>query len=188
MPERKQNILDFDWAFFFYWLMATAFGWVLGWLLLPTLAVVTAGVGAGVVQSVVLYRRLPRAWTWAVVTTAGWLVGVGIATLTVPPGIGLVSGAVVGTTTGMAQWSLLQPRVRWAGWWIAISGLAWATAFSLAPGGGEIALPPILMAAVLAAVLTGLAMELLQQHPKKRPDQARGRPREATGREDSAEK
>ena len=66
MSEQKENqgILSFDWALFYYWLMATTGGWVLGWLLLPTISVVTAGVGAGVMQCFVLYRRMPRAWRW----------------------------------------------------------------------------------------------------------------------------
>jgi len=38
MPEQKQKILAFDRAFFFYWQMATAWGWLLGWLVLSTIA------------------------------------------------------------------------------------------------------------------------------------------------------
>ena len=54
MPEQKQSTLAFDWAFFFYWLMATASGWLLGWLLMPATALVIAGLGAGVMQCLVL--------------------------------------------------------------------------------------------------------------------------------------
>ena len=173
MPEQKQSILAFDWAFFFYWLMATTFGWLLGWLLLPAIALVTAGVGAGVMQCMVLTRRIPHGWRWILATTVGWMVGLGIALFAVPPGLGLLTGVVIGTTTGTAQWGLLRFRVRWAGWWIAVSVLAWATALSAAPASGQVALPPIVFSGVMAAVPTGLALELLLRNRKGRA-RARG--------------
>lgn len=168
MPEQKQSTLAFDWALFFYWLMATASGWLLGWLLMPATALVIAGLGAGVMQCLVLVRRIPHVWRWILVTAAGWLVGVGIALFTVPSGLGLLSGIVIGAATGMAQWGLLRFHVRWAGWWIVVSVLAWATALSVAPASGEMALPPIVMSGVMAAVPTGLAMELLLRNPNGR--------------------
>jgi hypothetical protein len=173
MPDQKRSILDFDWAFFFYWLMATTCGWLLGWLVLPTIALMTAGVGAGVMQCLALTRRIPHAWQWALATAAGWMVGVGIALYAAPPGLGLLTGAVVGATTGTAQWSLLRLQVRWAGWWIAISVLAWATALSLAPASGVVALPPIVLSGVMAAVPTGLALELLLRN-RRVEERARG--------------
>ncbi len=148
--------------------MATTSGWLLGWLLLPTIALVTAGVGAGIMQCLVLTRRIPHAWRWIVATTVGWLVGLGIALFTVPPGLGLLTGAVIGATTGMAQWGLLRFHVRWAGWWIVVSVLAWSTALSLAPASGVVALPPIVLSGVMAAVPTGFTLELLLRNPKGR--------------------
>ncbi|MBN1138947.1 MAG: hypothetical protein JXM73_20350 [Anaerolineae bacterium] len=166
MPEQKQSVLAFDWAFFFYWLMATTSGWLLGWLLLPAIALVIAGIGAGVMQCLVLIRRIPHVWRWILATVAGWLVGVSIALFVVPSGLGLLSGAVIGATTGIAQWGLLRFHVRWAGWWIVISVLAWATALSAAPASGTIALPPVVLSGVMAAVPTGLALDLLLRNPK----------------------
>ena len=166
MPEQKQKILAFDWAFFFYWLMATTSGWLLGWIVLPAVAVVTAGVGAGIMQYWVLPRRIPHAWRWVLVTAVGWMVGLGIALFTVPPGLGLLTGALVGATTGTAQWYLLRAQVRWAGWWIVVSVLAWSTALSLAPASGVVALPPIVLSGVMSAVLTGFTLELLLRNPK----------------------
>lgn len=168
MPEQKRSILAFDWAFLFYWLMATTFGWLLGWLLLPTIALVTAGVAAGVVQGLLLMPRIHHAWHWIATTAVGWTVGVGIALFAVPPGLGILTGAVIGATTGTAQWGLLRFHVRWAGWWIAVSVLAWATALSFAPASGVIALPPLVMSGVMAAVPTGLALELLLRNRKGR--------------------
>jgi hypothetical protein len=173
MPEHKQDLLTFDWAFFFYWLMATTWGWLLGWLVLSTIALVTAGVGAGVMQGLVLNRRIPYAWHWILATAVGWMVGLGIALLGVPSGFGLLSGTVIGATTGMAQWALLRSYVRWAGWWIPVSILAWATALGLAPSSGQVALPPIVLSGVMSAVLTGLALQVLLWN-RKVEDKAHG--------------
>jgi len=173
MPEQKQTALDFDWALFFYWLMATTFGWLLGWLVLPTIALVTAGIGAGIMQSVVLVRRMPHAWYWILATAVGWLAGVGIALAVVPPGVGLLSGTVIGATTGMAQWVLLRDRFRWAGWWIPVNIVAWAAGLGLAPPSGQVALPPLVLAGVMAAVPTGIALEVLLGNPKNVPGDKR---------------
>jgi hypothetical protein len=162
MPDQKQDILALDWAFLFYWLMATTFGWLLGWLLLPTIGLVTAGVGAGIVQCFVLYRRIPRPWRWILATAVGWLAGVAIVIPVVPPGIGLLSGAIIGATTGTAQWWLLRRQVHWAGWWIAVSMLAWAMALAI----GLDALPRVVLSGVVAGMMTGLVLNLLLGTPK----------------------
>jgi len=167
MSKQNQSIPSFDGALLFYWMMATTTGWLLGWLLLPAIAVVTAGVGAGVMQCVVLYRRIPRAWRWLLATAAGWMAGLAIAILVVPPGMGPLSGAVIGATTGTAQWVLLRGEVHWAGWWIVTSALAWATGLSLAPASGLVALPRIVLSGVMPAVMTGITLELLLQNPKE---------------------
>ncbi len=167
MSDQKQSILTFDWALVFYWLMATTFGWLLGWLLLPTIALVTAGVGAGVVQSFALYRRIPRAWRWILVTAVGWMAGLAIAIPLVPAGMGLLTGALVGAATGVAQWLLLRRHVHWAGWWIWVSLLAWAMGASLAPPSNMAALPRIVLSGIVPGVMTGVSLELLLRNPKE---------------------
>jgi hypothetical protein len=167
MPKENQNPLFFDWALLFYWMMATTMGWLLGWLLLSAIALVAAGVGTGVLQSLVLYRRIPRAWCWILATAVGWLAGLAIAIVVVPPGFGLLSGAVIGATTGTAQWRLLRPQVHWAGWWIVVSALAWATGLSLAPASGLVVLPRIVLSGVMSTILTGITLELLLRNPKE---------------------
>jgi hypothetical protein len=162
MPDQKQGTFALDWAFFFYWLMATTFGWLLGWLLLPTIGVVMAGVGAGAMQWVVLNRRMPRAWRWILATAVGWMAGVAIVLPLVPPGMGLLSGAIIGTATGTAQWWLLRRQVHWAGWWIAVSMLAWATAMAI----GLTVLPRIVLSGVMAGTMTGPVLDLLLGTPK----------------------
>jgi len=171
----RNSILSFDWAILFYWMMATTSGWLFGWLLLPAIALVAAGVGVGVVQTLVLYRRLPRAWRWILATAIGWVVGLSIATLVVPPWLGLLSGALAGATTGIAQWVVLRRHVHWAGWWIPLSALAWATGMSLAPASGLVELPPIVLSGVLASLPTGIALELLLRNPKNEQAEGLGR-------------
>lgn len=166
MSTQKQGFLTFDWALLTYWLLATTSGWLLGWLLLPAAALVTAGAGAGVMQWLVLYRRIPRAWRWVLATAVGWLAGVAIMIAVVPPGLGTVSGAVLGTATGTAQWLLLRRQVNWAGWWIPVSAMAWALGMSLAPSSELVALPRIVLSGVMPALMTGIVLALLIQVPK----------------------
>ena len=149
---------------YFQWIVGTTMGWLFGWLLLPAIALVTAGVGASIVQCLVLVRRIPRAWRWILATAIGWLAGLAIV---IPlAGMGLFSGMVIGATTGTAQWLLIRKEVHWAGWWIVVSTLAWATGLSLAPSAESVVLPRIVLSGVMPAVMTGVALELLWRYPK----------------------
>lgn len=168
MPGERKSRLDTDFSVVFYWLMATTFGWVLGWLLLPTVALLAAGFVAGAMQSAVLARRVARPWRWILATGVGWMAGVGMALAVVPPGMGMLSGAVIGMTTGTAQWAVLRSRAQRAGWWIAVSIVAWAAGLSMAPASGQVALPPLVLAGVMAAVPGGIALEILLRHPNPR--------------------
>ena len=165
MSTERQSFVALDWSLLFYWMMATTSGWLFGWLLLPAVALVTAGVGAGLVQSLVLYRRLPKVWRWILATAVGWTTGLAITILFVPQGTGLLSGLVTGTAVGTAQWLLLRKQVRWAGWWIAASAVAWATGLSLAPALDSPVLPRIVISAVLPSLITGTTLELLLRIP-----------------------
>jgi len=169
MSERASHA--FDWVFLFQWLMATTAGWFLGWLLLPAVALVTAGIGAGVAQCAVLYGQVPRAWRWILATALGWGAGLTIMIVAVPPGIAVLSGAVLGAATGTAQWLVLRPQIHWAGWWIPVSALAWALGMSLAPSSDLVALPRIVLSGVLSAVMTGIVLELLLRFPKPLEEQ-----------------
>jgi hypothetical protein len=166
MSDQNQGFLSYDWSLLFYWMMATAFGWVLGWLILPAVALVTAGVGAGVVQAVVLYRRIPKAWQWILASTIGWMAGMAILIPMVPAGAGVASGAIMGATAGTAQWSLLRRHVSWAGWWIAVSAVAWSTGMGIAPASGDPVLPRIVLAGAMAGIMTGTALTILMRFPK----------------------
>jgi hypothetical protein len=167
MSDQKRSILTFDWSLVFYWMMATTSGWLLGWLLLPAIAPVTPGVGAGIMQCFVLTHRIPRAWRWILATAVGWLAGVAMALALA--GTGVFAGLVVGAATGTAQWALLRREVEWAGWWIAISALAWAIGLSLAPSGDAVLLPRVVLSGTLSSMMTGIALELLLRNRKPTP-------------------
>ena len=164
--KTEQVSLTFDWALLYFWLIATTVGWVLGCLVLPAIAVVTAGVGAGVMQSFLMLRRILGTWRRILVTAVGWLAGLAIVIPVVRPRIGFPSGAVMVATTGTAQWFLLRHYFRLAGWWIPVSILAWATGLSIAPTAGSNALPRPVLSGVLPAVVAGITLGLLLNFPK----------------------
>jgi hypothetical protein len=159
MSDQTQGVLEFDWALVFYWMTTTTAGWLFGWLLWPALALVTAGVLAGALQCVVLVHRIPRAWRWMLATAVGWLAGVLIVVFAA--GTGILAGLVIGASTGTAQWMLLRREVHWAGWWIVVSSLAWATGLSLAPNPESVLLPRVVLSGVMPSLMTGIALELL---------------------------
>jgi hypothetical protein len=149
----------FDAAFWFLWIVATSLGWLLGSLVFPNLPAISAGVGVGVMQWPILFRRLPASWRWALATAGAWIGGSILLLATVPAGLqSLVSGLVLGPVVGIAQWLILRREVHWSGWWIVISTIAWVTGLNLMPG--------ILTTGSLAGALTGLALGLLYRQPK----------------------
>ena len=164
MSDRKQGLLEFDWALVFYWMTATTSGWLFGWLLWPPIALVTAGVLAGAVQCAVLVRRIPKAWRWMLVTASGWLAGT--AMVLIAAGSGAFAGLAIGAFTGTAQWVLLRREVQWAGWWIAISAVAWSVGLSLAPSPEAVLLPRVVLSGVMPSLITGITLELLLRHPR----------------------
>ncbi len=151
----------FDTVFWFQWIMATTLGWLLGSLLLPNISTVSAGVGVGIMQWPVLYRRVSRAWRWTLATAVAWIVGSILLLVAVPSGLQiLLAGLILGPLVGLAQWLILRQEVHWAGWWIVISAMAWITALTLLPG--------ILATGAMAGAIAGLALSLLLRYPKSR--------------------
>ena len=164
MPERDQPA--FDAALWFQWIMATTLGWLLGTLIFPNLPLIPAGVGVGVLQWPILYRRIPQAWRWALVTATAWIGGSILLLVAVPDDLQvLLSGLILGPVVGLAQWLILRREVCWAGWWIAISTLAWITGLTLLPG--------ILASGALSGALSGIALSLLLHTPQPAEKPAR---------------
>jgi hypothetical protein len=160
------KILTFDWALWFFWIMATTWGWLLGRLLLPVLAVVTAGFFISIFQWLVLQGRINRPWRWVIATSLGWTSGY-LLTLILPQAFEIFGGLILGLATGIAQWVILRDAIRWAGWWIVFSTIGWITGLTLLPG--------LLLTGTMAGALTGLALEILLRFPKtsRMPDRSR---------------
>jgi hypothetical protein len=155
----EHNRPGFDAAFWFQWIMATTLGWLLGSVLLPNLPAIAAGVGVGVLQWPILYRRIPQAWRWVLATAIAWIGGSILLLIAVPSDLQLLlAGLVLGPLVGLAQWLILRREVHWAGWWIVISAMAWITGLTLLPG--------ILVTGAMAGAMTGIALALLLRFPK----------------------
>jgi hypothetical protein len=155
-----RRILSFDWALWFFWIMATTWGWLLGSLILPGVTMIIAGVLIGVFQWLVLQGRIPNVWRWIVATGAGWTLGYLITFLMVPRELEFLQGTVIGLTTGVAQWFVLRRALHWSGWWIVFSIIGWTTGLTLLPG--------VLLTGTMAGVFTGIPLEILLRSPKTR--------------------
>lgn len=151
MANTKSETLD--WALWSYWIMATTFGWLAGRLFFNAIPVVISGVAIAALQWAVLYKRIHKAWRWAVYSTIGWFIGYVLFIILMQSNTGLLLGPAIGGTTGIAQWLLLKKEVNWAGWWIVISILAWTT--------GLVVLPGLLSSGALPGAMTGLTLVIL---------------------------
>jgi len=163
MPDQEQP--RFDAVFWFQWILATTMGWVLGSTFFPVMGIIAGGIGTGLLQWPILYRRLDQAWLWPLSGAAGWVLGWLVALALVPADFGFLAGLIAGACAGTAQWLYLRHRLRWTGWWIPVSALAWTSALSIVPG--------VLMTGVTVGAMTGLALDLLLHNPKAAPSQAK---------------
>jgi hypothetical protein len=152
------KILSLDWAFLFFWIVATTLGWLLGGLILSGLALVTSGFLVGIFQWLVLQGRIARPWRWTIATIVGWGLGYLIAFFGLPRELEFFEGAMIGLATGITQWAILRHEVQWAGWWIVFSLIGWTTGLTLLPG--------VLLTGTMTGSITGLCLEVLLHHPK----------------------
>jgi hypothetical protein len=152
------KILSFDWALWFFWIMATTLGWLLGGLILPGLALVTSGILVSIFQWLVLQGRIPRPWRWIVATSLGWMAGFLITFFALPQQLEILEGMIIGLTTGIAQWTILRGALQWSGWWIMFSIIGWTTGLTLLPG--------VLLTGTMAGAFTGIPLEILLRYPK----------------------
>lgn len=156
-PPEPENI-EFDWAFWFQWIMATTLGWVLGRFLLPNLAFVIIGIALGTLQWFVLQHRIQKAWRWILATLGGWMAGSLLVLSLAADGMEFFAGVILGVTVGTAQWLILRKEFHWHGWWIIINVVAWTTGMALLPG--------LLSTGAMIGAITGIALALLLQFPK----------------------
>ena len=149
----------FDWGLWLQWIMVTTVGWILGMVFIHPFGLTASGIAIGVLQWVILQQHITRGRQWILASVVGWPLGWFFALLAVPSEARLLAGIVLGLSTGMAQWIVLRQEVHWAGWWVIVSALAWATGLGLVPG--------VLTSGVLPGSMTGIALELLLRYPKR---------------------
>jgi hypothetical protein len=187
--------------------LASAVGWFVGFLMGFVLAHVPGdliagalgdwlaysvlgsglGIGVGILQWLVLRRRVSRAGWWVLASTAGFVVawvgseaavdalgysedfiGRGVLTRLLQDFIG---GAMLGPGVGLMQWLVLRRQVSRAGWWVLAStvgcglGMAVMGAFEVVVGsiGTGFLLGLLFGGAVLGAVTGGALVWLLRQ-------------------------
>lgn len=155
MPIQKNY--TFDWALLFLWILATALGWFLGGVLLSGIGLIPSGAAIAFLQWLVLKQYISKPWRWIVASIIGWSLGWVISLILYSLGLDLLSGLAVGGITGIAQWLILRNEVRWSGWWIAVSAVAWAVGLTLLPG--------VMLSGTMAGLITGIGLELLLRNP-----------------------
>ena len=142
-----------DWALWFYWIMATTLGWLTGRLFFSGIPVIISGVAIAAFQWAVLYKRIHKAWRWAIYSSLGWIAGYILFVILFPADTGFLLGPFMGGMLGVVQWLLLRKVLDWSGWWIVVSTLAWTTGLVLVPG--------LLTSGSLPGTLTGLTLVIL---------------------------
>lgn len=147
------NSTTMDWTLWFYWIMATTLGWLVGSLFFNGIPVAVSGVAIAAFQWAVLYKRIHKAWRWAVWSSLAWMAAYIVLVVFFPADMGLLQGPLLGGVTGVVQWLLLRKVVDWAGWWIIISMIAWITGLTIMPG--------FFTSGALPGALTGLTLVIL---------------------------
>ena len=161
MTDTKSESMD--WALWFYWIMATTLGWLAGSMFFNGIPLVISGVAVAGLQWAVLYKRIQKAWRWAILSSLGWIIGYVLLAIFFPAVMMLLVGPVMGGILGLVQWFLLKQEVEWAGWWIVISMLAWTTGLTLMPG--------FLTSGALPGALTGLTLVILFRYSSSKIEQ-----------------
>ena len=138
-------------------------------MLLSGIGLVPSGVAIAFLQWLVLKQHIPKAWRWIVVSAIGWSLGWGISLFAYSLDLDFMSGMVIGFTTGAAQWLILRGEIRWSGWWIAVSTVAWAVGISVLPG--------IMLPGTMAGLITGIGLELLLRNPLNLVEDTSGKAR-----------
>ena len=149
----NNNSNHMDWAFWFYWIMATTIGWMIGGMFFSGIPALVSGVAISVLQGVVLYKRIRKAWRWSIISSVGWITGYVAHMIFFSSTTGIFVGPIVGGIVGAAQWILLKREFKWSGWWVVICVLAWTTGLTTMPG--------LLTSGALPGALTGLVLIIL---------------------------
>ena len=208
----KEKGSQAGWGFWLGWVLASTVGWFVGFIIgFILLAIVGDIVGedngmnvlglilgafifgaslgsmVGILQWLVLRRRVSRAGWWVLASTAGFIVGWGGVEVAMymafgfPEEMGGMSSftnvlgqavvpALGGAVMGTLQWLILRGKVSRAGWWVLASTVGWALGVTVAeiiPWGVEemeILSSLVVTGTVLGAV-TGAALVWLLRQP-----------------------
>lgn len=150
---KNYNTQSMDWTLWFYWIIATTMGWLIGNMFFIGIPVIMSGAIISALQWAILYKRIHKSWRWAVYSFTGWTIGYILFVVLSAGNSGFPAGPLVGVAAGIAQWILLRKEVNWAGWWVIISPLAWTTGLNIIPG--------LLTSGALPGALTGLTLVIL---------------------------
>ena len=150
---KNYNTQSMDWTLWFYWIIATTTGWLIGNMFFIGIPVIMSGAIISALQWAILYKRIHKSWRWAVYSFTGWTIGYILFVVLSAGNSGFPAGPLVGVAAGIAQWILLRKEVNWAGWWVIISPLAWTTGLNIIPG--------LLTSGALPGALTGLTLVIL---------------------------
>jgi hypothetical protein len=122
------------------------------------------GLVLGLLQYLLLRRRVPRAGWWIAVTILGWTMPLNLgaiipAAVTRAPAPALAA-ALLGGLVALPQWWLLRRWVPQAGWWLVSNCLGWS-AVGLVTGPSIMTSLDVAVAAVIPALAAGLALWLV---------------------------
>ena len=170
MTRLQAQMTRADWGVIFWWVVATAAGWLVGFAVCEAFSAflkslssdgLIIGTGVGIAQGLVLRRQLNGAGWWVLVTIVGF--GIGkvegdslAQAVGGPVGSGL-GGAAIGFTVGLAQWVVLRRVVAAAGWWILASAVGWAVGWVIIGAVADAGDPPPTSAYVIGAVGAAVA-------------------------------
>ncbi len=181
-PISLKLISKAGWRFWVQWVLTNIVGWsggaILGWIggtvvyqsvrshfMALTIFGFAVGASVGIMQWLVLRRRVYRAGWWVLATATGSAVGAAV-------------GSVFGTSIGAAllgvvsvaimQWLVLRRQVYRAGWWMLITvvGLIVALALGKVLGLPLVSFWSVVMGLPVFGAITGSVLVwLLQQQP-----------------------
>ncbi len=165
-----------DWGLWLWWLLATAVGWAGGWAVInwashlywgigvgidvAFVAYVVLGTTVGIMQWLVLRRRVPRSGLWILACAVSITTGSYVSQVMWMYDI-IVFGAVFGVLVGITQWSVMRRWVHRAGWWVLASVIGWVLGW-FATSAGDFA---AFLIGGIASIITGFALAMLFKHP-----------------------
>lgn len=191
----KQESLGIGWGFWLLWVLASTVGWFSGFIIgkigafaihdslsrhnyMGAVFVAALAAGVGILQWLVLRRRLSRAGWWVLASIVG-LAGGGVVGPTAvalavgdPTTWGVVGFLVVGwAMAGLMQWFVLRRQVSRAGWWVLASIVGWAVSGAVwglgAQHGMGLEALVVFLAGGAGGAVTGLALVWLLRQPAK---------------------